>query len=71
MEVNFAIGPVMYGIPTHPVSTFQTTQNSVDLLLAGVTSHDLFRRSVHAVREQHARALIDEFCERRRIQIKL
>jgi hypothetical protein len=53
MDANLAVGPVMHRSPSEPLSVFQAAEDALDLLLAGITDHHLFRRPVHAVGEQH------------------
>src|SRR5437016_5918542 len=56
MDADLAVGPVMQRSPTQPLSVFQAAEDALDLLLAGITGHHLFRRPVQAVGEQHSSA---------------
>src|SRR5438552_7496772 len=73
MDTNLAIGPVIHGIPTQPVSVFQSAEDAFDLLLTGVAGHDLFRTPVHAISQQHGppQALSQELREGGGIKVKL
>jgi hypothetical protein len=53
MDADLAVGPMMPRSPSEPLSVFQAAEDALDLLLAGITGHNLFRCPVHAVGEQH------------------
>src|SRR5439155_6178314 len=73
MDADLAVGPVMHRSPTQPLSVFQAAEDALDLLLAGITGHHLFRRPVQAVGEQHgsAQTTTEQALKRGLIEIKL
>ena len=56
MDANLAIRPVVHGSPAEPLSILESAEDSLDGLLAGVSSRYLFRRPVHAIGEQNRAA---------------
>src|SRR5882757_6009072 len=56
MDADFAIRPVVHGPPAEPLSILESAEDSLDGLLAGVSSRYLFRRPVHAIGEQNRAA---------------
>jgi hypothetical protein len=44
MDADLAVGPVVHRSPSELLSDFQAAEDGLDLLLAGITSHNLFRR---------------------------
>src|SRR5438445_13793641 len=73
MDADLAVGPVMQRFPSQPLSVFQAAEDTLDLLLASITGHHLFRRPVQAAGEQHGAAYTttEEALKRGLIEIKL
>ena len=46
VNANLAIGPVVHRAPTEPVAIFESAEDLLDPLLAGIGGNDLFSRPI-------------------------
>ena len=70
---NSAIRSVMHGIPTEPVSIFQSAEHAFDRLLTRVAGHHVFGAPVQVVGEQNRspQALLEQLGKSRGIKVEL
>src|SRR5271156_51842 len=72
MDADLTVGPMMHRTPVQPITILQSAEDTLNLLLAGVTGHHLFGSPIHAVGEQRgaAEAFRPQLCERGMVHIE-
>ncbi len=56
MHADFAVRPVMQGLPVEPVPLFEATKDLLQFLLAGISAHHPLGRPIPMVGQQQRAA---------------